>query len=362
MNKPDYYEVLGVPRDATDDEIKKAYRQLALKYHPDRNPGDPKAEEAFKQASEAYEVLRDPQKREIYNLYGHEGLKGTGFTGFRGFDDIFSSFSDIFEDFFGFTSRAARSRPTAGADLRYDLTISLYDAAFGKDMEIEIPKRGQCDTCGGTGAQPGTTHQTCSHCNGRGTVVRSQGFFTISTTCSRCGGEGTIITDPCKDCKGTGWTRQVKTVSLQIPPGVDAGSRLRLRGEGELGERGGPAGDLYVIIHVEPHEFFERDGDDIILRVPISFTTAALGADIDVPTLNGTKRLQIPTGTQPGDIFRLKGEGIAHLNGRGRGDEIIQVDVKLPKKLSKRQEELLREFAELEKEEVAKKGSWWKRG
>jgi len=362
MAKRDYYEILGVPRNASEEEIKKAYRRMALKYHPDRNPGDKEAEEKFKEASEAYEVLRDPKKREIYDFYGHEGLKGTGFTGFRGFDDIFSSFSDIFEEFFGFSPRSSRRGASPGADLRYDLKITLLDAAFGKETEIEVLKRGRCEVCNGTGAQPGSTPQVCPHCYGRGQISRSHGFFTISPACSFCHGEGRVITTPCKACGGQGWVKKRKKVSLRIPPGVDTGSRLRLRGEGEEGERGGPPGDLYVIIHVEPHEFFEREGDDIICRVPIPFTMAALGGEIEVPTLDGTKRIQIPRGTQPGEIFRLKGEGIPHLNGRGRGDQIIQILVQVPQKLSKEQERLLREFASLEEEKgAAAEGRWWKK-
>lgn len=358
MSKRDCYEILGISCNASEDEIKKAYRQMALKYHPDRNPDDKGAEEQFKEAAEAYEILRDPNKREIYDTYGYDGLKSTGFQGFRGFDDIFSSFGDIFEDFFGFSPRSSRRGARSGADLRYDLKITLDDAASGKEMEIEIVKRGRCEACDGTGAQPGSEPQVCPQCHGRGQVSRSQGFFSISTTCSYCRGEGRVITNPCKTCGGAGVVKIRKKVSLQIPPGVDTGSRLRLRGEGEAGERGGPAGDLYVIIYVEPHEFFKREGDDIIWRAPLSFATAALGGEIDVPTLNGAKKIQIPKGTQPGEIFRLRGEGIPHLHGRGRGDQIIQAIVQVPQKLTKRQKELLEEFADLEEE---KKGSTWRK-
>jgi molecular chaperone DnaJ len=362
MDKRDYYEILGVPRDASEEEIKKSYRRMALNYHPDRNPGDKEAEEKFKEASEAYEVLRDPHKREIYDLYGHDGLKSTGFTGFRGFDDIFSSFSDVFEEFFGFSPRSFRRGASPGADLRYDLKISFIDAAFGKETEIEIHKKGRCDECNGTGAQSGTAPQVCPHCHGKGQVNRSHGFFTISTTCSYCSGEGRVITNPCKSCRGMGLVKKRKKVSLQIPPGVDTGSRLRLRGEGEEGEKGGTPGDLYVIIHVEPHEFFEREGDDIVYRVPLPFTIAVLGGEIEVPTLNGAKKIQIPKGTQPGDIFTLRGEGMHHLHGRGRGDQIIQAVIRIPKKLSKRQEELLKEFATLEEEKGdGAGGAWWKK-
>ena len=359
--KRDYYDILCVPRNASEEEIKKAYRKMALQYHPDRNPNDKEAEEKFKEASEAYEVLRDPNKREIYDFYGHDGLKSTGFTGFRGFDDIFSSFSDIFEGFFGFSTRTSRSGVTPGADLRYDLKISLLDAAVGKATEIEIFKRERCDECNGTGAKAGSTPQVCPHCHGRGQVGRSHGFFTISTTCSYCRGEGRVIGDPCKTCGGAGLVKKRKKVSLQIPPGVDTGSRLRLRGEGEDGEKGGPAGDLYVILYVEPHEFFEREGDDIICSVPIPFTMAALGGEIEVPSLDGTRKIQIPKGTQPGEIFRLRGEGIPHLHGRGRGDQIIQAAVHIPQKLTKKQEELLREFAASEKSSVKTTGKTWRK-
>jgi molecular chaperone DnaJ len=355
MAQRDYYEILGIRRDADPEEIKRSYRRLAMGYHPDRNPGDKEAEEKFKEASEAYEVLRDPEKREIYDRFGHEGLKGTGFTGFRGFEDIFSTFGDIFEDFFGFgTTRSGRTMARAGADLRYDLTIPFLDAAFGKELNIEIPKFMKCDYCGGSGAEPGTFPSTCSTCRGHGQVSRTQGFFTISTTCPNCQGEGQVIHTPCSECRGQKRIRKKKNLSLKIPPGIETGSRLRLRGEGEEGDRGGPPGDLYVVIHVESHEFFERDGDDSVCQVPISFFQAALGDDIEVPTLNGTRKLAIPRGTQSGQLFRLKGEGISHMRGHGRGDEIVQVIVKTPTKLTKRQEELLREFAGIEQDKGAR--------
>ncbi len=347
MEDRDYYKILGVSRDATEEEIKKNYRRIAMQFHPDRNPGDKEAEEKFKIASEAYEVLRDPQKREIYDHYGIEGLKGTGFTGFRGFDDIFSSFGDIFEDFFGFgTSRRHRTAVRQGADLRYDLKISFYDAAFGKETEIEIPGKAFCDTCNGTGAKPGTNPTHCPSCKGTGQVIQSQGFFTIRTTCGRCRGEGTILLHPCKECNGSGRVRVNKKIKVKIPPGVDTGSKLRIRGEGEEGERGGPPGDLYVFLYVEPHDFFSRDGDDLICQIPISFPQAALGAEIEVPSLDGNKKLSIPKGTESGDIFRIRGEGFPRLRGHGKGDLVIQTVIKTPKNLTKRQEQLLREFEE----------------
>jgi len=356
LTKRDYYKVLGIGRNATDEEIKKAYRKLAIKYHPDKNPGNNEAEEKFKEAAEAYEVLRDPEKRSMYDRYGHEGLKGTGFQGFTGFEDIFSSFSDIFEDFFGFgTGERRKESPRRGADLRYDLSISFLDAAFGKETEIEVERLEECKNCKGSGAKPGTGPVICPVCRGKGQITRSQGFFSISTPCYRCNGEGTTIKDPCEECNGKGRVNKVKKISVKIPRGIETGSRLKLKGEGEKGLRGGPAGDLYVIVHVEPHPFFQRDGDDVICQVPISFSQAALGAEIEVPTLEGSKKLNIPAGTQTNEIFRLKGQGFYNLHGNGRGDQLTQVIVKTPTNLSKRQEELLRELAEISGEEVNQK-------
>ncbi|MGD8520009.1 MAG: molecular chaperone DnaJ, partial [Desulfobacterales bacterium] len=301
--KRDYYEILSVNRNATEDELKASYRKLALKYHPDRNPGDKEAEEKFKEAAEAYEVLRDPEKRSLYDQFGHQGLEGTGFSGFGGFEDIFSSFSDIFEDFFGFgTRRRSRSRAQRGADLRYDLPLAFMEAAFGTETEIEIQKMESCPECHGSGSEPGTQPETCRHCGGVGQVSRSQGFFTVRTTCPTCRGNGQTITHPCAKCHGSGQVMVNKTVSVKIPAGVDHGSRLRLNGEGEAGNYGGPPGDLYVFIHVDPHEFFTRKDTDVICQVPISFVQATLGDKILVPTLNGKKKLEIPKGTQPGDI------------------------------------------------------------
>jgi molecular chaperone DnaJ len=345
----DYYEILGVGRDADQAQIKASYRKLALKYHPDRNRGDKKAEEKFKEAAEAYEVLRDPQKRSIYDQYGHEGLQGTGFSGFRGFEDIFSSFGDIFEDFFGFgTGRRSRTAARRGADLRYDMSVDFMDAAFGVETEIEIQKLEGCLTCDATGCEPGTSPENCSHCGGSGQMSRSQGFFSIRTTCPFCGGQGRTIPNPCGECRGTGQVERKKKVAVKIPAGVDTGSRLRLTGEGESGVRGGPPGDLYIYVHVKPHEFFRRNNSDVICQVPISFVQAALGDEIEVPTLNGDKRLKIPKGTQPGEVFRFKGEGIPSLRSHNRGDQIIQVLVKTPTNLNKKQETLLKEFAKLE--------------
>jgi molecular chaperone DnaJ len=353
MIKRCYYEVLGVERNATEEDIKKNYRKLAMQYHPDRNSGDKEAEEQFKEAAESYEVLSDREKRDIYDRYGHEGLRNTGFQGFSGFEDIFSSFGGIFEDVFGFSNGRSRSRSAAraGNDLRYDMKISFMDAAIGLARDIEVPKYETCGDCRGTGAAAGTSPEICRRCQGRGQVTQSSGFFSISSTCPGCRGEGRIITEPCRPCTGTGRKQITRTVNIKIPAGVETGSRLRLRSEGEQGSHGGPRGDLYVFIHVEPHEFFERNGADLYCRVPISFVQAALGATIEVPTLMGNEKLKIPRGTQSGKTFRLRGKGIAHLRGLGRGDQIIETVVTIPAQLNRKQEELLREFAQLSSEQ-----------
>jgi molecular chaperone DnaJ len=349
MTKKDYYEILGVIRTASEEEIKKNYRKIAMQCHPDKNPGDKKAEERFKEAAEAYEVLSDKQKREIYDHYGHEGLSNTGFRGFSGFDDIFSHFSDIFEDVFGYGNIRGHSRSVAraGADLRYDLNISFLDAAFGLTTTIDLEKLVSCHECFGTGAASGTFPETCRTCKGRGQVVQSSGFFTISSTCPHCNGHGKVITKPCGLCQGIGKEKISKSVQLKIPAGVETGSRLRLRGEGEAGDQKGHSGDLYVFLHVEDHNFFARSGDDVICRIPISFIQAALGGTIEVPTLEDKENLKIPKGTQTGKTFRLKGKGIPHVRGYGRGDQIIEVYVQTPTQLSKKQEELLREFEKI---------------
>ncbi len=347
--KNDYYSTLDAGKNASADELKASYRKMALKYHPDRNPGNREAEEKFKEAAEAYEVLSDPRKREIYNRFGHEGLRGNGFQGFSGFEDIFSSFGDIFEGIFGFETGRSRSRTAArqGADLRYNLKISFMDAAFGAAPEIETERLEGCKKCGGSGAAPGTQPSVCPTCRGSGQVTRSSGFFSISSACPQCHGTGQIIEDPCKACRGTGKTKLRKSIQLKIPPGVETGSRLRLRGEGEEGAFGGPRGDLYVFIYIEPHEFFERDGNDIVCRINIPMTRAVLGGTIEVPTLEGVERMKIPKNTPHGKVFKLRGKGIPHLRGFGRGDQLVQAVVEMPAGLSKKEEKLLREFAEL---------------
>jgi molecular chaperone DnaJ len=351
MHKRDYYEVLGVSRDAGEDDIKRAYRKLALKYHPDRNPGDKEAEESFKEAAEAYEVLRDREKRQIYNQFGHEGLEGRGFTGFTGFDDIFSSFGDIFEGFFGFGSGGGRrSRARQGRSLRYDLELTLEDAFHGKEEEIVFDKQESCKTCGGSGVTPGSEPQTCPTCQGRGQVIRSQGFFQISTTCPACHGQGQVITDPCGDCSGRGRVKVERSISVKIPAGVDTGSQLRLRGEGEPGENGGPSGDLFVVIHIKEHAFFTRDDDDLVCQIPISFVQAALGDTLKIPILGEEEdELHIGRGTQPGDVLKIPGKGMPSLKGyHRRGDLYVKMIVKIPEKLDQHQRELLEAFAETE--------------
>jgi molecular chaperone DnaJ len=348
MTKRDYYEILGISKTASNEEIKKNYRKIAMQSHPDKNPGDKKAEERFKEAAEAYEVLSDKQKREIYDHYGHEGLSNTGFRGFNGFDDIFTNFGDIFEDVFGFGNARGRGRSRsaarAGTDLRYDLKISFLEAAFGLTTTIDLEKLNTCSKCHGSGAAAGSSPETCRTCQGRGQVLQSSGFFTISSTCPHCGGHGKVIAKPCSHCRGMGKEKIAKSVQLKIPAGVETGSRLRLRSEGEAGDQGGPSGDLYVFLHVEDHDFFVRSGDDIICRVPISFVQAALGATIEVPTLEEKEKIKIPKGTQNGKTLRLKGKGIPHIRGYGRGDQIVEVFVQIPIDLNKKQEELLREF------------------
>ncbi|MDQ7031504.1 MAG: molecular chaperone DnaJ [Desulfonauticus sp.] len=357
MTKRDYYEILGVSRDATAEEIKTAYRKLALKYHPDRNPDDPEAEAKFKEAAEAYEVLRDPQKRAQYDRFGHAGL-GNGYGGgFESTEDIFNTFSDIFAEFFGFGSTSGSyARP--GADLRYNLTISFREAAKGTEVDLNIPKRETCSQCGGSGAEPGSKIEICPQCGGRGQVYRSQGFFRVSMPCPMCSGRGEIIRNPCKKCKGRGVVRVTKTIKVRVPAGVDNGTRLRIRGEGEAGEYGGPPGDLYVVIYVEEDKVFRREGQDLIVRVEVSFAQAALGAKIKVPTLDEPVDMEIPKGTQSGEVFKLRGLGLPALNSPYKGDLLVEVIVKTPQNLTKRQVELLKEFEEIEQ---SKKESGFKK-
>ncbi len=360
MSKRDYYEVLGVAREATTEEIKKAYRRMAIQHHPDRNPGDKQAEETFKEAAEAYSVLSDSEKRARYDRFGHAGVGSPGAGGFNPAD--FSDFADILGDFFGFGDffgggRGRQSRMRRGADLRYNLKISFEEAVKGIATKIKIPKLETCMTCEGTGANPATGPVTCNSCSGQGQVRFQQGFFTISKACPQCGGRGQIIRDPCTACRGNGQLQKEKNLELRIPGGVDNGSRLRVAGEGEAGANGGPPGDLYVVLAVEPHPFFERHGNDLHCSLPIGFTQAALGAEIEVPTLDGKETVRIPEGTQTGTVFRLKGRGVASLNSRARGDQFIKVTVVTPRKLTREQRELFEKLAEISGDEVSEEGS-----
>ncbi len=348
----DYYEVMGVSRGASEQDIKRAYRKLALKYHPDRNPGDTEAEERFKEAADAYAVLSDAQKRSQYDRFGHAGVAGaTGRPG-AGFDpSVFSDFSDILGDLFGGGSRRGGPAANRGADLRYDLELSFEEAAFGRKTRIKVPRHEGCTECGGNGVARGKGPTTCSTCNGHGQVRYQQGFFSITRTCNSCHGSGNLITDPCKKCHGDGRIAKEKTLELTIPPGVDTGSRLRFTGEGDAGGRGGRPGDLYVIIHVADHEFFERRDDDLYCQIPISFAQAALGTRIDVPTLVDEEVVKIPAGTQPDTVFRIRGAGITRTDGRGVGDLYVNVSVEVPRKLTKAQREIISKLADTENTE-----------
>ena len=359
MSKRDYYEVLGVPRNAGDDEIKKAYRKLAMKYHPDRNPDNPSAEEKFKEAKEAYEILSDSQKRAAYDQYGHAGVDpqagmGGGFGGGAGMGGFADAFGGIFDEIFGGRGGGGggggRSNIYRGADLRYNLEITLEQAAKGTETKIRIPTMEVCEPCKGSGAKAGTQPKTCPTCNGSGQVRLQQGFFSIQQTCHKCHGTGRFVADPCKSCGGAGRTKQHKTLSVKIPAGVDTGDRIRLAGEGEHGVNGGPPGDLYVQIHLKQHPVFQRDHNDLHCEMPISFTTAALGGEIEIPTLDGAAAIKIPPETQSGRVFRLRGKGIKGVRSNTHGDLMCHVIVETPVNLTDRQKELLRELEESSKD------------
>jgi molecular chaperone DnaJ len=354
--KRDFYEVLGVKRDATPEEIKKAYRQLALKNHPDKNPGDPEAERRFKEGAEAYEVLSDQAKRQRYDRYGHAGLEGAGVHDFRNAEDIMSAFSDIFGGgLFGDLFGQRRRGPRPGQDLLLKLEIDLQEAARGTTKPLEINRHEYCGECKGSGARKGTVATTCNYCGGQGQVVQSRGFFQMATTCPACGGEGVRVTDPCPNCRGSGRVPTAVNLKVDIPPGVESGMWLQLRGQGEPGDLGAPRGNLRIQIMVRRHPFFERNRNDLHCPVPIGVAQAALGAEIEVPTLDGPDRLQVPRGSQSGDVLRLKGRGMPDISGRGRGDELVEIIVETPRHLTPRQEELFRELAELEHEDVSPK-------
>jgi molecular chaperone DnaJ len=349
----DYYGILGVTKNTSETDLKKAYRQLALKYHPDRNPDDKLAEEKFKEINEAYSCLSDAEKKANYDQFGTaEGIGGFGpFSGSTGFGDIFG---DIFGDLFGTFGQQRRQRPTKGNDLRYDLDVTLDEAVFGTDKTITFKRWENCKPCGGSGSEPGTAPETCSACKGSGQVRFQQGFFSVSKTCGKCHGHGTIISHPCKGCGGNGKVQEEKTINTKIPPGVDVGTTLKIAGEGEPGVYGGPPGSLYVILNVEEHQFFKRNGPEIFCEVPISFPQAALGADIEVPTLDGSAKLHVPPGTPSGQTFALKGKGAPLLGNRHRGNQVVKVAVAVPKKLTQRQKELLEEFSALGGDDVSK--------
>jgi len=354
MAKRDYYEILGVEKSATAEEIKKSYRKLAVKYHPDKNPGDKVAEEKFKELGEAYEALCDDQKRAAYDQYGHAAFdrRAGGFGRAGGFHDPYDIFKEVFggsgffDDLFG-GGRADPTQPQRGDDLRYDMEISFEEAAHGCEKEIAITKPERCGDCDGTGAEKGSKSRNCPACGGRGQVISSRGIFSIAQTCPQCQGTGRIVEKPCRTCRGAGRVERTSNIKLRIPAGVDTGSRLRSSGNGEAGRRGGPAGDLYVVLHVRPHEFFQRDGDDLLCEVPVGFVQAALGADIEVPSLDGKIPIKVPAGTQPGTMFRLKGKGVKNVQGYGHGDLHVRINVEVPTHLSATQKAKLQEFADL---------------
>ena len=356
--KRDYYDILGVGKSADATEIKKAYRKLAMKYHPDKNPGDKEAEEKFKEINEAYEVLSDETKRKNYDQFGHEGVNGQGFggaggfggQGFGGFDDIFGDiFGDMFGGGFGGGSRPRRRGPERGADIKQRINISFEEAAFGKKVQVKINRSEECDQCHGSGAKPGTSKKTCPTCHGSGQVQSVQrtpfGNIASTRTCSTCNGEGEVIDSPCSKCHGKGSIRKTKTIEVDIPAGIDNGQMIKLGGQGELGTRGGPRGDLYIEVNVQSHPLFTRDGYDVYLEMPITFAQATLGDKIQVPTLDGKVEYEVPEGTQTGTVFRLKGKGIPKLKSNVRGDQYVKVTVEIPKKLNEKQKELVREFA-----------------
>ena len=346
--KRDYYEVLGVNRDASEEDIKKAYRRLAMKHHPDRNPDSKESEDRFKEAKEAYEVLSEAEKRRAYDAYGHAGVNPQmgGMGGEAGFGGFAEAFGDIFGDIFG-GGRGGRSNVYRGADLRYNLEITLEQAARGTETKIRIPALEECDTCHGSGAKPGTQAKTCATCAGTGAVRMSQGFFSIQQACPTCHGSGRQITDPCRDCGGAGRVKRHKTLAVKIPAGIDEGDRIRLGGEGEAGVNGGPPGDLYVVLHLKEHSVFQRDGNNLHCQMPVSFTTAALGGDIEIPTLEGQAKVKIAPETQTGQVLRLRGKGIKGVRSAHPGDLLCEIVVETPVKLTDRQKELLREFGEL---------------
>ncbi len=360
MAKKDYYEALGIPRRATVDDIKKAYRQMAMKHHPDRNPGNKESEETFKEAAEAYSVLGDPQKRSLYDQYGPDGLRGEAFSGFNA--TIFEDFEDILGNIFGFNfgfgdvfgsgTRQRGASSQRGRDLALEMEITLEEAAAGIDKAISLHRAEPCPSCQGTKLRPGTKKSICSSCGGRGQIRHHQGFFTLTRTCPQCGGSGDIIATPCDECRGTGHVRKKNTLNVRIPAGIEDGSRLRIQGEGEAGDRDASRGDLYIAVKVMKHEFFAREQNHLYCEIPIAFVQAALGVTIEVPTLEGAEKLKIPPGTQSGEVFRLKGRGMKDLESRRVGDMLVKIYVKIPEDMSKEQKGVLRQLAELRGENL----------
>jgi len=353
VSKRDYYEILEISRTASDGEIKSAYRKLAMKYHPDRNPGDKAAEEKFKESAEAYAILCDPEKRSLYDRFGHAGVRSAAGAG-AGFDPSvfqeFGDFADILGNMFGFGDLFGGGRrrggPQRGADLRYDLEISFEEAARGAETTVQIPRQENCETCHGSGAAPGSSPSNCPQCHGQGQVRFQQGFFTVARTCPQCRGAGKIITKPCQTCRGAGRVARERKITVKIPAGIATGQQLRLQGEGESGSAGGPAGHLYVVVHVQEHAFFRRDGVNLFCEIPVNFTTVALGGEIQVPTLEGPETVRVPDGTQTGTTLRLKGKGMPDVGGRGRGDLFATVQVRTPKKLTREQRKIVEQLAE----------------
>jgi len=359
--KEDCYSVLGVAKNCGEPDLKKAYRKLAVKYHPDKNPGDQRAEQKFKEVQEAYDILSDPKKRSTYDQFGHAAFQqgGSGGSGNQFdmgdlFGEIFgdSPFKDIFGSFGGAQGSGGRSRPRRGADIQYQMELKFEDAVFGSKTEISVPRTEECNTCGTRGAVDRNDIATCPVCNGRGQVQRTQGVFSMSTSCHQCSGQGQVIKKPCKSCQGHGYVKRSSKLAVSIPPGVDDGFRIKLRREGEAGRSGGPPGDLYLLIRVQEHEFFERDGNHIILHQKLSFAQAALGCTVKVPTLTAGVKLSIPSGTQSGQIFRVRGEGVENVHGGAKGDQLVEIAVETPRNLDNRQKEILKEFADLRGEEL----------
>lgn len=369
----DFYGLLEIGRNATAEEIRSAFRKLALKYHPDRNPGNPEAEKKFKQISEAYDILSDEQKRKLYDQFGHEGLKGQARRDYQSADfrDIFEAFGDIFGgggggggesvfgDFFG-VGKGARRGARRGASLRIEVEVDFKESALGAKRTIELNRNELCGTCKGSGAKPGTAPVSCRTCGGRGVVGRNAGFFVLQQTCPTCSGEGKAVESPCGGCRGTGLVTAKREIEISIPAGIENASRMRVSGQGEASRDGGGAGDLYVDVYVRDHEFFRREGNDVVCELPVSFAQAALGAEVDIPTLAGKASLKIPRGTASGALLRLRGQGVTGVNGRGRGDQIVRITVHVPGKLTRRQEELLQEFMKIEQEQSGKKNLWEK--